>query len=265
MASTRCRHAVVSSGAPIARPDVRQDRSLGVLVLDGTGIGDGARSRANGRRGSSKRAFQLATRPIRDRGRIQQDGTCPRSRPPVGVLPRSTWASGRQRPRAHPSACPAVSSDQARPSRSAPRTALSSRGTNRPSVGGQRFVSVGLDRSVPRQIVAVGVDQIDVPPDDRPELVGGELSVGEPHAVGVGRVRGRGKGPLAGPATSELLEEVHNLRGELGRPDSLTPLTRGHHLLAFLAPWPGCPAQAGATRAAGQAARAARPYPQDPG
>jgi hypothetical protein len=144
------------------------------------------------------------------------------------------------------------------------RTALV-RGPNRRSVGGQPFVSVGLDRSVPRQIVAVGVDQIDVPPDHRPELVGGELSVGEPHAVGVGRVRGRGKGPLARLATSELLEEVHSLCGELGRPNSLVSLTREHHLLASLAPWPGCAGQVGATRAAGQAAGAAWPHPHDPG
>jgi hypothetical protein len=116
------------------------------------------------------------------------------------------------------------------------RTALSSRGTNRRSVGGQPFVSAGLDRSVPRQIVPVGVDQIDVPPDHRPELVSGELSVDEPHAVGVRRVRGRGKGPLARLAPSELLEEVHSLCGELGRRNSLVPVTREHHLLASPAP-----------------------------
>ena len=144
-------------------------------------------------------------------------------------------------------------------------TALSSRGPNRRSVGGQPFVGVGLDRSVPRQIVAVGVDQIDVPPDHRPELVGGELSVGEPHAVGVGRVRGCGKGPLARLATSELLEEVHSLCGELGGLESLVSLTREHHLLVSLAPWPGCAGEVGATRAAGQAAGAARPHPHDPG
>jgi hypothetical protein len=118
----------------------------------------------------------------------------------------------------------------------AARSQDSSGPRNRRSVGGQPFVSVGLDRSVPRQIVAVGVDQIDVSPDHRPELVGGELSVGEPHAVGVGRVRGRAKGSLTRLATSELLEEVHSLCGELGRPNSLVPLTREHHLLASLAP-----------------------------
>ena len=120
------------------------------------------------------------------------------------------------------------------------RRVLSSRGANRRSVGGRPFVGVGLDRGVPRQIVAVGVDQIDVAPDHRPELVGGELSVGDPHAVGVGCVRGRGKGPLARLATSEPLEEVHGLCDELGRPNSLVPLTRARHLLASLAPWPGC-------------------------
>jgi hypothetical protein len=34
MASTRRRDAVVSSRAPIARPDDRQERSLGLLLLD---------------------------------------------------------------------------------------------------------------------------------------------------------------------------------------------------------------------------------------